>query len=171
MFVVGLTGGIGSGKTTVADQFQELGIDIVDADEIAREVVLPGSEALTAIAEHFGPQLINQQGGLKRSELRKLVFADAAQRRWLEELLHPLIRNLMIARIDQSKSPYCLLVSPLLIETSHSQLVSRILVVDVTPESQLHRTLARDGSDEKTIKAIMKSQSSRAEKDRQTLVG
>lgn len=164
MYVVGLTGGIGSGKTTVANHFLDLGIEIVDADLLAREVVLPGSKALASIADHFGQEILDSQGELRRGDLRNRVFADDSEKRWLEDLLHPLIRELMVSRIEGSKSPYCLLVSPLLLETAQSQLVNRILVVDISEESQLKRTLARDGGDGNTIKAIIQSQCSREQR-------
>ncbi len=158
MLVVGLTGGIGSGKTTVADHFAKLGITLVDADLLAREVVDIGSPALAAIIERFGPDIVDTDGTLKRSTLRQIVFAKPAEKQWLEQLLHPLIRELIQQRIQSASSPYCILVSPLLLETDQSALVDRILVVDVLPETQLARTMLRDNSQEETIRAIMASQ-------------
>jgi len=158
MLVIGLTGGIGSGKTTVANEFAKLGIILVDADLLAREVVEPGSSALVAIAERFGSDILDSNGALKRTELRHIVFANKDHKLWLEQLLHPLIRELMLSRIQSANSPYCLLVSPLLLETDQSTLVQRVLVVDVSPETQVERTLKRDNSNAETIKAIMAAQ-------------
>jgi dephospho-CoA kinase len=160
-FVVGLTGGIGSGKSVVADLFAGLGITVVDADLVAREVVQPGSTALKAIAEHFGDVVIKADGTLDRPVLRQLVFRDEENRRWLEELLHPLIRTEIETRLAQSRSPYSLLVSPLLFETGQNRLTNRVVVVDVPEEIQLERAMRRDNNDEEQIRAIMKSQASR----------
>ncbi len=157
--VVGLTGGIGSGKSTIASHFEALGIDMVDADVLAREVVEPGAPALDAIAQHFGQDFLNPDGSLARQRLREAIFADPAQKDWLEGQLHPLIATLLEERLAACQSPYCLLVSPLLLETSQRQLVQRILVVDVSESTQLERTLRRDQeSDPETIRAIMAAQ-------------
>jgi dephospho-CoA kinase len=164
MLVIGLTGGIGSGKTAVADEFANLGITLVDADLLAREVVEPGSEALAAIAERFGAPILGEDGCLNRAKLRQIVFASQEQKRWLELLLHPLIRELMLLRLASAQSPYCILVSPLLLDTDQWALVQRILVVDVCPETQLQRTLQRDNSDAATIKAIMAAQIDREDR-------
>lgn len=164
MFVIGLTGGIGSGKSTVAELFAERGIEIVDADLIAREVVLPGTAALGQIASHFGSSILAASGELDRAALRKRVFADTSARLWLEGLLHPLIHDRIVQRIDACQSPYCILASPLLLETSQHQLVNRVLVVDVDETSQLQRTLQRDGSDEATIRGIIAAQMARQDR-------
>lgn len=156
--MVGLTGGIGSGKTTVANQFASYGIDLVDTDIISREVVQSGKPALNEIAAHFGSELINADGMLEREKLRKIIFADEAEKKWLESLLHPLIAELLISKIESTTSPYCMLVSPLLLETSQRDLADRILVVDVSEATQIQRTLERDDSDENTIRAIIASQ-------------
>ena len=159
MFVVGLTGGIGSGKSTIAAQFEALGIELIDADLLAREVVEPGSPALAAIAAHFGQEFIGPGGELERQRLRQVIFADAREKDWLEHLLHPLIEGLMREHIGGCRSPYCILVSPLLLETGQKRLVDRVLVVDVSEETQLERALRRDQeSDEATIRAIIASQ-------------
>lgn len=158
MLVIGLTGGIGSGKSTVAELFQQQGIEIIDADQIAREVVEVGEPALDQIVDHFGKDIVDQQGRLKRSELRELVFSDARERHWLEQLLHPLIEQRMQQRIQKSPSPYCVLVSPLLLETAQKKLVDRILVIDVSKEEQIERTMKRDNSSRETIEAIIASQ-------------
>ncbi len=161
MFVVGLTGGIGSGKSTVAEHFHALGVCLVDADVIARDVVEPGSAALDSIAQHFGSSILQQTGSLDRSQLRHIIFSQPLQKDWLEGLLHPLIAQCMQSRIANCESTYCLLVSPLLLETDQQKLVDRVLVVDVSESNQLARTLARDGGDESTIRAIIDSQISR----------
>ena len=167
MFVVGLTGGIGSGKSTVAGYFNALGIEVVDADLSAREVVEPGRPALSRIAAHFGAGFIDAGGNLARHKLREFIFRDPGAKAWLEALLHPLIAELMTSRIQDCRSPYCLLVSPLLMETGQRSLVNRILVVDVTEQTQLQRTLGRDQSDEATIKSIIAAQINRTERLRQ----
>lgn len=158
MLIVGLTGGIGSGKTTVADLFADLGIALVDADQISREVVLPGSPALGRIAERFGKEILTSNGELDRRQLRKIVFSSPEQKLWLEQQLHPLINELIRTRLGATQSPYCILVSPLLLETSQAELVDRILVIDVPVAVQLQRTVERDSSDEETIQAIIDSQ-------------
>ncbi|HSG20842.1 MAG TPA: dephospho-CoA kinase, partial [Burkholderiaceae bacterium] len=164
MFVVGLTGGIGSGKSTVAALFAEFGIEAVDADQLSRDVVEPGSPALATIAEHFGAEFIDDSGALKRGDLRQRVFADPGARRWLEALLHPLIAERMVQQLNRCASPYCLLVSPLLLETEQHRLVQRILVVDVSEQTQLARTLERDDSDAQTVQAIIAAQLGREER-------
>ena len=161
---VGLTGGIGSGKSTVADVFAQLGATSIDADLLAREVVVPGSAALSRIAEHFGDSIIMEDGSLHRQALRGIVFSDAPEKDWLENLLHPLIAELIKSRISSCTSPYCLLVSPLLLETGQQQLADRILVVDVSKATQLARTLLRDRGDPDTINAIIASQIDRQQR-------
>lgn len=160
-FIVGLTGGIGSGKTTVADMFAALGVDIIDADVVAREVVKVNSPALITIVKHFGSSIILANGELDRNKLRSKIFANEKDKHWLNQLLHPLIRQLMTQQLEQATSPYCLLVAPLLIENKLTHLTNRVLVVDVDEASQLSRTLQRDNSSADTIKAIMASQVSR----------
>ncbi len=164
MFVVGLTGGIGSGKTTVSDRFAELGIAVIDADVAARVVVEPGRPALAKIAEHFGLETIAANGELDRARLRELVFQNAAQRKWLETLLHPLIGTEILAQIQAATSPYAILVSPLLIETAQRQLTQRVLVVDVPVETQIARTMARDHNSAAQVQAIIASQASREQR-------
>ena len=118
MYVVAITGGIGSGKTTVANQFAALGIEVVDADLIAREVVEPGTPALAAIASHFGPGILDEQGRLDRRALRERIFSDPAAKSWLNALLHPIIRSEMLRQCAATSSPYCLLVVPLLVSST-----------------------------------------------------
>lgn len=160
-YIVGVTGGIGSGKSTVANLFAEQGITIVDADIIAREVVAVGEPVLDAIAAYFGPEVIADDGSLNRAELRERIFVSPAHRHWLEALLHPLIRERMIRDCQQARSVYCLLVVPLLVENHLTELCDRVLVVDVEPEQQIARTVLRDHSNEDQVTAIMDSQASR----------
>ena len=158
MFVVGLTGGIGSGKSTVAGMFAALEIDLIDADVAAREVVAPGTTALAEIVEHFGPDILMADGSLDRRGLRRIIFHQKQEKHWLETLLHPLIRRWLTQQISDRRSAYCLLISPLLLETSQAEMVDRILVVDVSVETQIARTLARDGGEESTVRAIIAAQ-------------
>ncbi|WP_341504169.1 dephospho-CoA kinase [Gallaecimonas sp. GXIMD4217] len=164
MFVVGLTGGIGSGKSTVANAFHELGIELVDADVVARQVVEPGTSALAAIAAHFGNAVLQADGSLDRKALREIVFADDKQRLWLNDLLHPLIRQEMQRQLQAAPSPYVLFVVPLLFENGLDGLCDRTLVIDVPQEVQLQRVLARDDTNPETVKGILHSQMDRAER-------
>lgn len=163
-FVVGLTGGIGSGKTAVSDRFHALGINIVDADIAARVVVEPGKPALQEIQKHFGAAIIQANGSLDRAILREKVFKDDQERKWLEQLLHPLINEEIRKKLASSSSPYTMLVSPLLIETGQSRYTQRILVVDVPLETQIERTMARDNNSEEQVRNIIKVQTSRQER-------
>ncbi|WP_336988297.1 dephospho-CoA kinase [Aeromonas hydrophila] len=164
MYVVAITGGIGSGKTTVANQFAELGIEVVDADIIAREVVEPGTPALAAIATHFGPEVITPNGQLDRRRLRERVFTDPQAKGWLNALLHPLIRTEMQRQCAAARSPYCLLVVPLLVENRLTALANRVLVIDVDEATQIERTCRRDGVSHEEAQAILAAQASRAER-------
>lgn len=163
-FVVGLTGGIGSGKTAVSDRFRALGINIVDADIASRIVVEPGKPALKAIQKHFGATVIQADGSLDRAIMREKVFKDKQERKWLEQLLHPRINEEIRKELATSASPYTLLVSPLLIETGQSRFTQRILVVDVPLEQQIERTMARDNNSEEQVRNIIKAQTSREER-------
>ncbi|HDU8491742.1 TPA: dephospho-CoA kinase [Aeromonas hydrophila] len=164
MYVVAITGGIGSGKTTVANQFAELGIEVVDADIIARKVVEPGTPALAAIATHFGPEVITPNGQLDRRRLRERVFTDPQAKGWLNALLHPLIRTEMQRQCAAARSPYCLLVVPLLVENRLTALANRVLVIDVDEATQIERTCRRDGVSHEQAQAILAAQASRAER-------
>jgi dephospho-CoA kinase len=155
MFVVGITGGIGSGKTAVSDRFEALGIRVVDADQASRWVVEPGRPALASIAEHFGDAVLAADGTLDRAALRKRVFADPEERRWLEALLHPLIAEEIRTALANAESPYAILVSPLLIESGQTEFVDRVLVVDVPETVQIERTMARDDNDEAQVRSII----------------
>jgi dephospho-CoA kinase len=163
-FIVGLTGGISSGKTTIANMFADLGIDIIDADLIAREVVQPNSKALAAIAQHFGNDYITQNGELNRTLLRTTIFRHNDEKLWLNNLLHPLIRQNILSALAASHSAYCLLVAPLLLENRLDKLVNTVLVIDTSEALQVSRTLSRDKSSKEEVQAIINSQISRAER-------
>ena len=163
-FVVGVTGGIGSGKSAVTDRFASKGITVVDADLAARVVVQPGKPALDAIAGHFGEHLILADGSLDRAELRRRVFADDAERGWLEQLTHPLIGREIMAQLEASTTAYTILSSPLLLETSQRDLADCIVVVDVPESVQLERTMQRDDNDEAQVRRIMAAQLPRSER-------
>lgn len=158
MLKVGLTGGIGSGKSTVAACFADLGVSVIDADAIARELVTPGMPALQEIAESFGPDIVAQDGTLKRAQLRSLIFRDAVQRGRLEAILHPLILREMEARAAKLTAPYCILGIPLLLETQQGQRVDRILVVDTPHYLQYRRVMERDHSSTGEVAAILRAQ-------------
>ncbi|GAA3570097.1 dephospho-CoA kinase [Marinobacter xestospongiae] len=164
--ILGLTGGIGSGKSTVARMFATHGVHWVDADDVAREVVEPGTPALAAIRDHFGDEIITPEGALDRAALRQIVFSDDSQRQWLEALLHPRIRQELVRQLkpDHYALPYALLVSPLLLETDQHQLVEQVLVVDVPEEVQIERTMARDTNERAQVERIIAAQMPRQER-------
>jgi dephospho-CoA kinase len=159
---VGLTGGIASGKSTVARLFAALGVPIIDADELAREVVAPGTPLLARVVERFGPRIVAADGTLDRRALRDLVFSDTAARADLESLLHPAIRAAMEERSARAGGTYQLLVIPLLIEQGRTDFVDRVLVVDCDEALQIRRLQARDGSTLEQARAILGAQASRA---------
>ncbi|MDT3337105.1 dephospho-CoA kinase [Shewanella sp. SP1S1-7] len=163
-YVVGLTGGIGSGKTTVANLFAAEGITLVDADIIAREVVAPGSKGLEAIVTHFGTEILTPEGELDRAKLRQRIFSHPEEREWLNQLLHPMIRQEMLAQVEKATSAYVIMVVPLLFENGLDRLVNRTLVVDISPELQINRTVKRDNVDASQVNNIISSQCSRSEK-------
>ena len=162
--IIGLTGGIGSGKSLVAVRFAELGVTVVNADTVAREVVAKGEPALAAVRAHFGEQIVLPGGELDRRRLRQIIFDDPTQKKWLEELLHPLIRLRVVDQLRAAISRYAILESPLLLETDQHLLVEKIVVVDVDEVTQIARASARDGSDVTQIKSIIASQIPRAER-------
>lgn len=161
--IIGLTGGIGSGKSTVAKQFIALGIDVIDADNVARQVVQPGQAALLEIEQYFGPDVI-EQGQLNRSKLRQMIFQSEIKKQWLNTLLHPLIREAMLAQIKLAKSAYVILEAPLLFENNLTCYTQYNVVVDVQESVQIERAMQRDNNSEKQIKAIMDAQISRNER-------
>ncbi|OHC13261.1 MAG: dephospho-CoA kinase [Pseudomonadales bacterium GWC1_66_9] len=163
-WILGLTGGIGSGKSAAARHFSDLGVHVVDADQAARWVVEPGRPALAEIAGHFGREILLADGSLDRAALRRRVFQSEEERRWLERLLHPLIRQEILASLEQASSPYAILESPLLVETDQHTMTQRILVIDVPESLQLERAMQRDQADRKQVEAIIKAQASREER-------
>jgi dephospho-CoA kinase len=163
-FIVGLTGGIGSGKSAVSDLFEKKGIVVVDADLVSRQVVEPGTPALAQIAEHFGLDILDQEGKLIRSKLRNIIFTDAQEKSWLEHLLHPIMNKKIRQQLADAQSQYAILSSPLLLETHQYKLTDRILVVDASEELQMQRAMRRDNNNPDLIKAIMNSQISRQER-------
>ena len=164
VLVIGLTGGIGSGKTAVSDRFARLGAPVIDTDLLARELVEPGQPALAEIVTAFGPDCLDDEGRLHRSRLRERVFADPAGRRRLEAILHPRIRTLARERIARLTVPYCLLVIPLLAETGMTDLVDRVLVVDAPEAMQICRVMARDGIDAIQARRILAAQADRSQR-------
>lgn len=163
-WVLGLTGGIGSGKTAASDWFAQQGLIVVDADVVAREVVQPQQPAWRAIRDRYGADALLDNGQLNRPWLRAKVFADAAERLWLEQQTHPAIRDAIVQQLQRAQSLYAVLVSPLLFESQQVQLVQRVLVIDVDETTQLQRASARDGNDEEQIKRIIQAQMPRAER-------
>ncbi len=158
MLRVGVTGGIGSGKTALTDWLSEQGIVIVDADRVAREVVQPGTPALKAIIDAFGEQYLTQDGNLDRAAMRQLVFGDEEKRLLLESITHPQIREALWDQLQRADSAYVVLSSPLLLESGQSEMVDVSVVVDVPEEMQIQRTMARDANDKALVEKIMAAQ-------------
>jgi len=163
-YIIGLTGGIGSGKTTVSDIFESLGVEVVDADIKAREVVGIGSKALNEIHQRYGDLIIEKSGELNRKALREIIFKDEKEKAWLNNLMHPLIRESIVNSLAQAKSEYVILSAPLLFENGLEKLVNSTLVVDVEESVQQERTSKRDGVDKSQVKAIIDSQIDRAKR-------
>lgn len=163
-YLIGLTGGIGSGKTTVANLFAELGIELVDADIVARDVVAIDTSGLNQIAAHFGKQILNQDNSLDRAALREIIFSQPKERHWINDLLHPMIRTEMLNQLAATSSPYTILVAPLLFENELDRLVNRTLLIDISPEQQRKRTVHRDAVTHEQVEKIISSQAPRAEK-------
>lgn len=159
--LVGLTGGIGSGKSKAATYFAELNINIIDTDILAREAVAKGAAALEKIAKHFGKSILEADGHLNRRLLREIIFSKPFEKRWLESLLHPIIHSRILRLLSELEGPYSILMSPLLLETEQKNLVHRILVIDIEQNTQVTRTLQRDGGNSETIKGIIASQLNR----------
>ncbi|HDL6607917.1 TPA: dephospho-CoA kinase [Yersinia enterocolitica] len=163
-YIVALTGGIGSGKSTVANAFANLGVPLVDADIIARQVVEPGMPALMEIASRYGETILHTDGTLNRAALRKKIFSEPQEKAWLNSLLHPLIQQETQSQLANIDEPYVLWVVPLLVENGLHHRANRVLVVDVAPEIQLARTMARDGITRQQAEAILASQVSRQQR-------
>ncbi|WP_261643696.1 dephospho-CoA kinase [Erwinia mallotivora] len=163
-YIVALTGGIGSGKSTIAHAFARRGIDIVDADLIARQVVEPGQPALAAVAAKFGAHLLQQDGTLDRAALRQRIFTCPADKTWLNALLHPLIQAETRRQLALTQSEWCLWVVPLLVENNLQHLANRVLVVDVDRDTQLARTINRDGISREQAEHILAAQATREQR-------
>lgn len=164
---VGLTGGIGCGKSTAVDAFHELGINIIDADQIAKDIVKPGQKALSEIAEKFGDEILLENGELNRPLLKEKVFKEPKALELLENILHPQIRLEIVQQINRHKKgdPYIIVDVPLLVEKNYQQMFDRIIVVDCLPEQQLERVRQRDNISESQIKKIMQTQVSRDQRN------
>jgi len=162
--VVVLTGGIASGKSAVSDRFARLGVPIVDTDVIARELVQPGQAALTAIANSFGGDILDEKGQLNRRRMREIIFSDPASKHRLESILHPAIGAEVKRRLSSLDAVYCLLVVPLLAESGRYQWADRVLVVDAARQTQLTRVLARDQVSREQAEAILNAQSGRQQR-------
>ncbi|MCY1398805.1 Dephospho-CoA kinase [compost metagenome] len=163
-WILGLTGGIGSGKSAAAAHFSALGVHMVDADHAARWVVEPGRPALARIVDRFGEEMLQPDGQLDRAALRERIFRSEDERRWLEQLLHPLIGEEISTNLAQAESPYAILVSPLLVESGQKRMTRRVLVVDTPEHLQLERTMRRDNVPEEQVRAILKAQAQREER-------
>ncbi len=161
---IGLTGGIASGKSTVAERFRELGVPVIDADEAARAVVAPGQPGLAHVVARFGNRILGPSGELDRRKLREIVFADAQSRRDLEAILHPLIRAEMARLAEAVSGPYLVMAIPLLVEGGSRAGLDRTLVVDLDEQTQVARVMSRDSSSETEARAILAAQASRADR-------
>lgn len=164
MFILGLTGGIGSGKSAASSYFAQQGIIVVNSDQVAREVVLPGQPAWQAILDRYGPEVLQADQTLNRAWLREKIFAEPEERLWLESQTHPRIREATIEQLQQAESAYVILESPLLFKSKQSAMVQRTLVIDVPESIQLIRACSRDGNNEEQIRRIMAAQLPRLER-------
>lgn len=161
MHVIGLTGGIGAGKSTVAASFSALGVPVIDSDQLAREAVLPGTSALQQIVDQFGPGILLKNGLLNREKLRQEIFKQKSSRLWVENLLHPIIRQLMATELNKLSAPYCMVQIPLLAGRHPNPLIQRVLLVDAEQTNQLQRVQQRDQLDQETIQSIIDVQPDR----------
>jgi dephospho-CoA kinase len=163
-WVLGLTGGIASGKSAAAQRFAELGVHVVDADQAARWVVEPGRPALAQLVERYGVDLLQADGSLNRAALRTVIFEDAEQRRWVEALLHPLIADEIARSLASATSSYAVFVSPLMVESGQYRITQRLLVIDAPEDLRVARTLSRDNTTPEQVQAILKAQASREQR-------
>jgi len=164
MLRIGLTGGIGSGKTTIANYFLSLGIDVIDADEIVHKISVPGQQSFNAITKYFGENILNADGTINRQILANKVFDNEAARKRLEAILHPEVRAAMKLAVQKVRSPYCILVIPLLVETGFTDLVDRVLVVTAEREKRIAWIKHRNGLSDDQIESIMAAQASDEER-------
>lgn len=162
--IIGLTGGIGSGKSAAAKLFSGFGISVVDADQASREVVKKGEPALLSISDYFGEEILNKDGSLDRAKLRVLVFKDEKKRKWLQSLMYPITNSWIIDAIEKSDSSYTILMNPLLIESRQYKWCRRIVVVDVSVETQIDRTMRRDDNTRDQVESIIAAQVNRAKR-------
>ena len=162
--IIGLRGGIGSGKSAISNKFEQLGINIIDADIVAREVVAVGTDGLNKISNHLGADILNADKTLNRAKLREIIFKDEYQKTWLNNLLHPLIREQIVYQLNQSTSQYVILVAPLLFENNLNKLCDRSLLIDVPVDTQIQRTTSRDNVSIEQVRNIIASQMSREDK-------
>lgn len=159
-FCVGLTGGIGSGKTTVSTLFKKKGVSIIDADEISHQLTQINCAGYEGIVKHFGPSILSADKKLNRQQLRNLIFENPNERKWLENFLHPLIRQTMREMISSAHSPYCICVIPLLAESSGIDFIDHVLVVDTDAQKQIERAKTRDAATPESIQKIIDAQAS-----------
>ncbi len=164
MLIIGLTGGIGSGKSVASDKFASLGITVVDADIASRTVVEPGKPALKEITNHFGSEILSPEGELERAKLREIIASNPEERKWLESVLHPKIGEQISKELSESTSPYTLFVAPLLLETNSHEMCSRVVVVDVPKEVQIERTAERDKVPPNQVEQMVSAQMERGDR-------
>lgn len=161
MLIVGLTGGVGSGKTLAANFFAELGVPIIDTDLLAREVVEPNTPGYKELINHYGNSILCSDKTIDRKKLKDIIFHDAKERQWLENTLHPLIRELTKKRVEAVSEPYCIIVIPLLAEKWPHPLINRVLVVDINPELQIKRLIERDHCTVELAQQMINAQATR----------
>ncbi|MGP1928540.1 MAG: dephospho-CoA kinase [Arsenophonus sp. NC-WZS1-MAG3] len=157
-YIIALTGGIGSGKSTVSDKFASLGVPIIDVDIISRQIVMPNTHALNMIKQYFGSIILNNDGSLNRTKLRKKIFSNSKEKSWLNNLLHPLIHQETQRQLTLVNYPYVVWVIPLLIENNLEHLANRVLIIDATPEEQIVRIIKRDRINQQEAKKILSNQ-------------
>ncbi|MGP1958866.1 MAG: dephospho-CoA kinase [Arsenophonus sp. NC-CH8-MAG3] len=157
-YIIAITGGIGSGKSTVSDKFASLGVPIIDVDVISRQIVMPNSYSLNMIREYFGSIILNNDGSLNRTKLRKKIFSNSKEKNWLNNLLHPLIHQETQRQLTLVNYPYVVWVIPLLIENNLEHLANRVLIIDATPKEQINRIIKRDRINQQEAKNILSNQ-------------
>jgi dephospho-CoA kinase len=164
MLKIGLTGGIGSGKSVAGKMFSDLGIITVDADRVSKQITSPGTPLYESILCHFGPSILLDDGNLNRRAMRKTIFNDPAERAWLEQLLHPAIRSVLMEQVQVIEAPYVIVIIPLLVESKKTNFIDRILLIDADESLQIQRASERDDITHDEALSIIKTQSSRTEK-------